>query len=116
MATANPPRRKGPKNLPKLPLSAFSPPNSGISEHFPLPPSPSTVHPDHVVDASVRVPLAQWKKEWAAGGGAGQDRAKAVVVFAPEGNVDRCAPLSFAVCPPRIRLIRRLAIYHCGDK
>lgn len=59
-------RRKGPKTLPKLPLSAFTPPNSGTSEKFPLPPSPSTIHPDAVVDASVVIAdgdLSQWKKE-----------------------------------------------------
>ena len=44
-------RRKGPKTLPKLPLSAFSPPNTGTSDRFPLPPSPSAVHPTKVVDA-----------------------------------------------------------------
>ena len=46
-------RRKGPKTLPKLPLSAFSPPNTGTSDRFPLPPSPSAVHPTKVVDAQV---------------------------------------------------------------
>ncbi|KAJ7072235.1 hypothetical protein C8F01DRAFT_1103069 [Mycena amicta] len=61
-------RRKGPKILPRLPLSAFSPPNSGTSERFPLPPSPSTVHPESIVDAHVilgdgDVTLATWKKE-----------------------------------------------------
>jgi len=56
-------RRKGPKTLPRLPLSAFSPPNSGVSESFPLQPSPSTVHPDRVVDASVGGSLVEWKDE-----------------------------------------------------
>lgn len=56
-------RRKGHKTLPRLPLTAFSPPNSGVSESFPLPPSPSTVHPDRVVDASVGSSLADWKRE-----------------------------------------------------
>ena len=59
-------RRKGPKTLPRLPLSAFSPPNSGTSDRFPLPPSPSTIHPDSVVDAHVMVTtgdLSQWKQE-----------------------------------------------------
>ncbi|KAJ6587025.1 hypothetical protein DFH09DRAFT_242963 [Mycena vulgaris] len=61
-------RRKGTKALPRLPLSAFSPPNSGTSERFPLPPSPSTIHPEFVVDAHVVVDdadpsLASWKKE-----------------------------------------------------
>ncbi|KAI0700893.1 hypothetical protein BC835DRAFT_1404707 [Cytidiella melzeri] len=46
-------RRKGPKSLPRLPLSAFSPPNTGTSEQFPLAPSPSTVYPATVLDAQV---------------------------------------------------------------
>lgn len=80
-------RRKGPKALPRLPLSAFSPPNSGTSERFPLPPSPSAVHPDSVVDSNVNLPiddvtLSQWKKE------AGQvlgGRICGVVLSLPEG-------------------------------
>lgn len=59
-------RRKDPKTLPRLPLSAFSPPNSGTSERFPLPPSPSTLHPDNVVDAHIVATngdLNQWKQE-----------------------------------------------------
>ena len=48
-----PPRRKGLKNIPKLPLSVFTPPNSGTSDRFPLPPSPSAVHPKAIVDAQV---------------------------------------------------------------
>lgn len=81
-------RRKGPKALPKLPLSAFSPPNTGVSENFPLPPSPSTVHPDRVVDASVRGPLAAWKKQT---GETLEKRAKGVVVHTTEGELDGCA-------------------------
>ncbi|KAE9411358.1 hypothetical protein BT96DRAFT_1011188 [Gymnopus androsaceus JB14] len=58
-------KRKG-KTLPKLPLSAFSPPNSGTSEKFPLPPSPSTVQPESVLDANVVASngdalLSRWK-------------------------------------------------------
>lgn len=61
-------RRKGPKSLPRLPMSAFSPPNSGTSEKFPLPASPSTVHPEKVIDSNVVVldgdlNLSEWKKE-----------------------------------------------------
>ena len=55
-------RKGGPKAIPRLPLSAFSPPNSGTGEKFPLPPSPGTVHPDTVVDTAVAAPdLASWK-------------------------------------------------------
>ncbi|KAJ4483305.1 hypothetical protein J3R30DRAFT_3284080 [Lentinula aciculospora] len=61
-------RRKGPRSLPKLPLSAFTPPNSGTSEKFPLAPSPSTVHPENVIDANVVAQdgddsLSRWKSE-----------------------------------------------------
>ncbi|KAG1716640.1 hypothetical protein ID866_518 [Astraeus odoratus] len=43
------------KNPPKLPLSAFSPPNTGTSDTFPLPPTPSAVVPVGVVDSHLRV-------------------------------------------------------------
>ncbi len=58
-------RRKGPKH-PTLPLSAFSPPNTGTSERFPLPPSPSTLQPEEIVDAHVIAPtgdLSSWKSQ-----------------------------------------------------
>lgn len=79
-------RRKGPKTLPRLPLSAFSPPNTGTSETFPLPPSPSTVHPESVIDGHVVIEkgdthLDQWKRE--AGNVLG-DRVVGVVVALPE--------------------------------
>lgn len=57
-------RRKG--NLPRLPLSAFTPPNTGASDQFPLAPSPSTVQPQKVLDASVVLStpdLTQWKAQ-----------------------------------------------------
>lgn len=75
-------RRKGPKQLPRLPLSVFTPPNSGTSDKFPLPPSPSTVHPENVVDAHVvgDPGLQKWQNE--AGGTLGS-RAYGVVVSAP---------------------------------
>ncbi|KAH9929301.1 hypothetical protein B0H21DRAFT_837253 [Amylocystis lapponica] len=59
-------RRKGLQALPRLPLSAFSPPNTGSSDRFPLPPSPSTVQPDQIIDAHVVAPdadLSRWKEE-----------------------------------------------------
>ncbi|KAH7925944.1 hypothetical protein BV22DRAFT_1112023 [Leucogyrophana mollusca] len=48
-------RRKGPKNLPSLPLSAFSGPNTGTSDMFPLPPTPSAVFPGSIIDAHLAV-------------------------------------------------------------
>ncbi|KAI0360863.1 hypothetical protein OH77DRAFT_1418895 [Trametes cingulata] len=59
-------RRKGPKQLPKLPLSAFTPPNTGTSEQFPLAPSPSSLQPEEIVDAHVIAPkgdLSSWKSQ-----------------------------------------------------
>ncbi|RPD54067.1 hypothetical protein L227DRAFT_580845 [Lentinus tigrinus ALCF2SS1-6] len=59
-------RRKGPKQLPTLPLSAFTPPNTGTSDKFPLPPSPSTIQPEEIVDAHVIAPtgdLSSWKSQ-----------------------------------------------------
>jgi len=59
-------RRKGAKTLPRLPLSAFTPPNTGSSEAFPLPPSPSTLKPEELVDAYVIAPdgdLSAWKEQ-----------------------------------------------------
>ncbi|KAF8806433.1 hypothetical protein BYT27DRAFT_7190988 [Phlegmacium glaucopus] len=67
MASTNPSlRRKFPKDLPKLPLSAFTPPNSSALESFPLPPSPSTLQPAQVIDANIvsnDIYYSQWKKE-----------------------------------------------------
>ncbi|KAI0093327.1 hypothetical protein BDY19DRAFT_989975 [Irpex rosettiformis] len=53
-------RRKGPKSLPRLPASAFSPPNTGTSEQFPLAPSPSTLYPEKVIDAQVSESIDVW--------------------------------------------------------
>lgn len=53
-------RRKGPKSLPRLPASAFSPPNTGTSEQFPLAPSPSTLYPEAIIDAQVSEGVDAW--------------------------------------------------------
>lgn len=58
-------RRKGPKSIPKLDFSAFSP-MSASSDKFPLPPSPSALHPQQVTDAHVVVDapsLDKWTTE-----------------------------------------------------
>jgi hypothetical protein len=58
--------RKGPKTLPSLPLSVFTPPNTGSSDRFSVSGSPITVYPESVVDGHVIAPggdLSQWKKE-----------------------------------------------------
>lgn len=80
-------RRKGTKQLPRLPLSAFTPPNTGTSDKFPLPPSPSTVHPETVIDAHVYgdAELTNWRKE--AGETLGS-RVTGVVLSAPPDRVD----------------------------
>jgi len=56
-------RRRTPKGIPRLPLSAFTPPNSGASDKFPLAPSPSTVIPNLVLDADVQTSVDQWQSE-----------------------------------------------------
>lgn len=54
-ATAARRTNKPGKPTPRLPLSAFSPPNSGAGERFPLPPSPGTVHPSSITDGGITV-------------------------------------------------------------
>jgi len=78
-------RRKGPRSLPTLPLSAFSPPNTGLSDSFPLPQSPSTVHPDRVVDSSVRGSILEWKEQI---NGPLASRVSAVVVKTSENELE----------------------------
>jgi hypothetical protein len=46
--------RRKPKNFPSLPMSAFSPPSTGTSDMFPLPPTPSALFPGEVIDAHLR--------------------------------------------------------------
>lgn len=92
-------RRKGPKSLPKLPLSAFTPPNSGTSEKFPLAPSPSTVHPETVIDANVVAlnddsSLSRWKIE--AGPHLGS-RIGGIVVLMSSGDEDSLSKYVFPV-------------------
>ena len=82
-----PPRRL-PKDLPKLPLSAFTPPNSSAFESFPLPPSPSNLHPAQVIDANVvsnDVNYSQWKKE--AGQSIGS-KIRGVVLVLPGAELE----------------------------
>lgn len=50
------PRRRG-KDIPRLPLSAFSPPSTGTSDTFPIPPTPSLIVPSGVVDSHLQISL-----------------------------------------------------------
>jgi len=70
-------RRKGAKILPTLPLSAFTPPNTGTSDSFPGPPSPSTLQPEEIVDVYAGGDLNKWKQEAERGIGA---KGKGVVL------------------------------------
>ncbi|KAM6502187.1 hypothetical protein JOM56_002164 [Amanita muscaria] len=65
---SNPPRRKNPKSLPRLPLSAFASPSASTGDSFPLPPSPHSVHPTNVIDANIilndeDINLTRWFRE-----------------------------------------------------
>jgi hypothetical protein len=78
---------------PRLPLSAFSPPNTGTSDSFPVPRSPTAVEPQSVIDANVIVydsdlSLAQWKSE------TGQSlvtRIGGIVISLPGANLEEVA-------------------------
>jgi hypothetical protein len=79
-------RRKYPKDLPKLPSSAFTPPNSSALEAFPVP-SPSALQPALVVDANVvsnDINYNQWKKE--AGQNLGS-KIRGVVLALPASEI-----------------------------
>ncbi|KAF8444735.1 hypothetical protein L210DRAFT_848389 [Boletus edulis BED1] len=49
-----PPRRRG-KDIPRLPLSAFTPPNTGTSDTFPIPPTPSLITPSGIADSHLHI-------------------------------------------------------------
>jgi hypothetical protein len=89
MPPSQPPRRKGPKDLPKLPLSVFTPPNSSAGDSFPVPLSPSALHPAQVIDANIvtnDVSYSQWKKE--AGIALGE-KTKGVVITLPSAELEK---------------------------
>jgi len=79
-------RRKFPKDLPKLPSSAFNPPSSSDVDAFPIP-SPNALQPVQVVDANVvsnDINYSQWKKE------AGQNlnsKIRGVVLALPASEI-----------------------------
>jgi hypothetical protein len=79
-------RRKFPKDLPKLPMSAFSADPSTL-DVFPLP-SPSALHPAQVIDANVvsnDIKYSQWKKE--AGQNLGS-KIRGVVLVLPASEIN----------------------------
>jgi hypothetical protein len=79
-------RRKLPKDLPKLPSTAFSPPSSGDADAFPIP-GPNALQPSQVIDANVvsnDLNYSQWKKE------AGQNlssKIRGVVLALPASEI-----------------------------
>lgn len=79
-------RRKQPKDLPKLPSTAFSPPSSTAVEAFPIS-GPDALQPAQVVDANVvsnDINYSQWKKE------AGQNlssKIRGVVLALPASEI-----------------------------
>lgn len=62
------PRRKNPKSLPRLPPSAFTPPNATPGDSFPLVPGSNTAHPPKIIDANLVIAnddinLTRWLRE-----------------------------------------------------
>ncbi|KAG8835011.1 hypothetical protein FRC17_005859 [Serendipita sp. 399] len=89
------------KAIPRLPLSAFSPPNSGTGEKFPLPPSPTTVHPEVVYDAGTAVTSIDGLNSYASAFGAAPNpRLAGVVVSLPDANLDSVEQLASSSTVP----------------
>ncbi|KAL1710557.1 hypothetical protein EV121DRAFT_251327 [Schizophyllum commune] len=92
------PPRKGPKVPLKLPASAFSPPNSGTGEKFPLAPSPSALRPKEIIDASVPVgadlSLDSWKGKAA---GELHDHVQGAILFASDASAASAAAPSSTI-------------------
>lgn len=104
-STAPPPDISRKRKPPKLPLSVFTPPTSSTSSQFPLPPSPSTVHPASIIDAHVVIPidannyLEKWKED---AGELLSERIHGVVLSfeAPEGDEQHAAQKALEMCVP----------------
>lgn len=105
MASAAHPKRKGPKDLPKLPPSAFSSP---VTESSGILPSPSTIQPEAVIDANVvvadgDVAHPQWKKE------AGQvlgGKIRGVVLSLPGADLDKVTKEWVSLRPLCVLLVK----------
>ncbi len=95
-----------PKSLPTLLLSAFSLPNTGISDSFPLPQSPMTVHPEHVVNANVQCSTPKWREQ--TNGSSLGGRVGAIVVKASENELEGSISLALLITNPSVDRHHRL--------
>jgi hypothetical protein len=97
-----------PKSLPTLLLSAFSLPDTGISDSFPLPQSPTTVHPEHVVDANVRCSIPEWREQ--TNGSSLEDRVGVIMVKSSETESEGFVSLPLLITNPSVDRRHRLGL------